>query len=115
MALERAVQLADAIFTLERMTEAHVICARTPFAAGSAAMIVELAEDYAVPAEVTDLGYSYFLGAEDVAQLISQVSGTLHSREDQVAVICHFATYDAYPDWFNRLLPNRTLGGGNAT
>jgi hypothetical protein len=98
--------LVDAVFAVASADDLAVICARTPFAWGTEAVIVNCTDDYNIPDEVHQEGFSYFLEKEDVLQLLEMISIKRASREAQAEFVAHYAVFDAYPRWFNDL-PNR--------
>jgi hypothetical protein len=57
------MQLVDAIFSVDRMAEDAVICARAPFAPGSEAVVAKFTADFRVPVDVKAAGYEYFWGS----------------------------------------------------
>ena len=99
------MHLTDSIFLIGQLSETSVICAREPFTRGSEAVIVEFTHDYRIPEHIKAEGYAYFLGKADVEELLEMMSGKRASRETKAELVCHYATHDAYPNWFYEL-PN---------
>jgi hypothetical protein len=91
--------LREAIFAIEGMGNRFVVCAREPFLGDSEARLVELTEAFEVPRAVLSEGFVYFLGSEDVADLRKIGTGASLTAERVVDLICHYAVFDAYPDW----------------
>ena len=94
------MQLVDAIASVEHLADNAVICARKPFAFGSDAVIAYFTDDLRIPEKVSSLGYTYFLGKAELAELLDMASRKAMSHQALVEFICHYATADAYPAWF---------------
>ena len=97
------MQLMDAIFMIGQMGDESVICAKEPFVWGSEATITNYTENYGIPDEVEAAGFRYFLGKEDVVNLLEMISRKRASRRTKAEFVCHYATCDAYPSWFEDL------------
>jgi hypothetical protein len=97
------MKLIDAIFLSVQMPERSVICAREPFHQSSDAVIVQFEDDFSIPSKILGQGYTYFLGRDDVAALLEMISKKLSSRETKAEFVCHYASWDAYPAFYNDL------------
>lgn len=97
------MKLLDAIFLSAQMPENSVICAREPFHQSSEAMIVQFGEDFSIPSEVTQDGYVYFLETDGVTELLEMISQKRSSRETKFEFVCYYASWDAYPAFYNDL------------
>lgn len=97
------MKLIDAIFLSAQMPEDSVICAREPFHRSSEAVIVQFGEDFLIPPEVMHEGYVYFLEADGVTELLEMISHKRSSRETKAEFVCHYASWDAYPAFYNDL------------
>jgi hypothetical protein len=91
--------LREAVFAIERAGNRFVVCAKEPFRGDSEARLVELTEAFAVPRSVLNEGFAYFLGPEDVAELRKIGSDASLTPERVVDLMCHYAVFDAYPEW----------------
>lgn len=97
------MKLLDAIFLSAQMPEDSVICAREPFHESSEAVIVQFAEDFSIPLQVTQEGYVYFLETDGVTELLEMISHKRSSRETKAEFVCYYASWDAYPAFYNDL------------
>jgi hypothetical protein len=97
------MKLIDAIFLSTQMPEDSVICAREPFHQSSEAMIVQFRDDFSIPPQVTQKGYAYFLETDGVAELLEIISQKRSSRETKAEFVCYYASWDAYPAFYNDL------------
>lgn len=52
---------------------------------------------------ITTLSSEYFLEAELVTELLAMIASKPGSRETKAECVCHYATWDAYPDWVSDL------------
>jgi hypothetical protein len=97
------MKLLDAIFLSAQMPEDSVICAREPFHQSSEAIFVQFGEDFSIPPEVTQEGYVYFLETDGVIELLEMISQKRSSRETKAEFVCYYASWDAYPAFYNDL------------
>lgn len=97
------MKLIDAIFMSPQMPEDFVICAREPFHQSSEAVVVRFGKNYSVPSEVTQQGYTYFLETDGVTELLEMISRKRSSRETKAEFVCYYASWDAYPAFYNDL------------
>jgi hypothetical protein len=97
------MKLIDAIFMSPQMPEDFVICAREPFHRSSEATIVQFGDDFSIPLEVTQQGYAYFLETDGVTELLGMISQKRSSRETKAEFVCYYASWDAYPAFYNDL------------
>ncbi len=81
--------LLDAIFLSAQMPEDSVIFARKPFHQSSEAVIVQFAEDFSIPPQVTQGGYVYFLETDGVTELLEMISHKRSSRETKAEFVCY--------------------------
>ncbi|MDO6385812.1 hypothetical protein [Uliginosibacterium sp. 31-12] len=95
--------LVDAIFAITSAPENAVICTREPFSWGAESVIAQYTEDFRVPKDVQLKGFKYFLGKEDVVDLLDKIAAKRASRETQAEFVAHYAMFDAYPYWFDDL------------
>ncbi|MGG7607787.1 hypothetical protein [Massilia sp. BKSP1R2A-1] len=96
------MKLLDAIFLSAQMPEDSVICAREPFHQSTEAVIVQFAEDFSIPPQVTQEGYVYFLETDGVSELL-EISQKRNSRETKAEFVFYYASWDAYPAFYNDL------------
>jgi len=80
-----------------------VVVAKRPFTWGCEAVVVEFTSDYRVPEEALAEGFEYFLSVEDAHDLLAQMRGKRCSDRTRMEFVCHYATCDAYPAWFDDL------------
>ena len=97
------MKLIDAIFLSAQLPEDSVICAREPFHHSSEAMIVQFGDDFSIPSEVTQEGYAYFLETDGGIELLEMISQKRSSRETRAEFVCYYASWDAYPAFYNDL------------
>ena len=97
------MQLEEAIFSASSASERSVLCAREPFSPDAEARIVEFTAEWAVPEDVKQEGFSYFLGREEVVALLAERVAKSLPKSRQVALLIYYATNDAYPSWYNEL------------
>ncbi|MYM24679.1 hypothetical protein GTP46_18750 [Duganella sp. FT135W] len=97
------MQLSDAIFLTRQMPEGAVVCARAPFVRESEAIITTLTPAYGIPDEAKLQGFTYFLEASGIDELLEMISRKQASQETKVEFVCHYASHDAYPSWFYEL------------
>ena len=98
------MQLFDAIFLAGQMPEGALVCARAPFFRGSEAIITQLTPTFGIPDEVKAQGFTYFLEAAGIEELLELIAQKRASRETKAEFVCHYADHDAYPSWFNDLM-----------
>jgi hypothetical protein len=82
------------------MPEASVVCARSPFLPGSDAVIALLTQASGIPDDVKAQGFSYFLEAHEIGELLEMISRKRASRDTKAEFVRHYAEHDAYPSWF---------------
>jgi hypothetical protein len=87
----------------ELPAEGAVVIAKPPFTWGCDAAIVGITPDGGLPEEAVPQGFEYFLGFEEIQDLIAQAQRKRCSDETRIEFLCHYATCDAYPMWFNDL------------
>ena len=97
------MKLLDAVFQVGQTPHGSCICCRRPFHQSSEAVIVQLTPDFAVPQQIKEQGFDYFLEKDGVLELLELSEGKLHSREAKVELVAYYADFDAYPAWFNDL------------
>jgi hypothetical protein len=97
------MKLVDAIFSVAQAGEDAVICAKEPYAWGTEAVILPMTSDHRIPEEAKRAGFSYFLGRDDVLDLLGMISRKVASRRTQAEFVSHYAIFDAYPSWFEDL------------
>ena len=97
------MKLIDAIFLSAQMPEGSVICAREPFHQNSEAMIVQFGDDFSIPLQVTQEGYAYFLESDGVNELLEMISQKRSSRATKAEFVCYYASWDAYPAFYDDL------------
>lgn len=85
------------------MPNDFVICAREPFHQSSEAVIVQFGENFSIPPEVPQQGYTYFLETDGVTELLEMISQKRSSRETKAEFVCYYASWDAYPAFYNDL------------
>jgi hypothetical protein len=93
------MQLLDAIFLVRQMPKQSVIYAREPFQLSNEAKIVKFGKDATVVRHDKEEGFVYFLEAELVNELLDMIALKRSSRETKGEFVCHYATWDAYPEW----------------
>ena len=103
------MKLIDAIFLSVQLSEDSVICAREPFHQSSEAVIVQFEDDCSIPPQVTQEGYAYFLETDGVKELLEMISEKRSSRETKAEFVCYYASWDAYPAFYNDLEDLPTL------
>jgi hypothetical protein len=94
------VKLEDAIFVVIQMPEHSAVCAKEPFFRGAEAVVTTLTAEYAVPPEVLEAGYKYFLEGSEVEELLAMLESKAASRGTAAEFVIHYATFDAYPNWY---------------
>lgn len=97
------MKLIDAILLSVESPGRSVICARKPFHQSSDAVIVQFEDDFSIPPRVSGQGYVYFLGRDDVAELLEMIGRKLSSKETKAEFVCFYASWDAYPAFYNDL------------
>jgi hypothetical protein len=97
------MNLIDAIFQSAHMPENSVICAREPFHQSSEALIIQFEDDFSIPPQVKQEGYAYFLETDGVAELLEMICEKRSSRETKAEFVCYYASWDAYPAFYNDL------------
>lgn len=97
------MKLIDAIFLSAQMPEDSVICARKPFHQSSEAMIVQFEDDFSIPSQVTRKDYVYFLETDGVIELLEMISQKRSSLETKAEFVCYYASWGAYPAFYNDL------------
>jgi hypothetical protein len=100
------VKLEDAIFLVGQMPEGSTVCAKEPFFRGAEATITKLTSEYALPPEVLQAGFAYFLEGSGIRELLEMIEPKAVSRGTVAEFVIHYATLDAYPSWFYDL-PNK--------
>jgi hypothetical protein len=66
-------------------------------------MIVQSGNDFSIPPHVTQEGYAYFLETNGVAELLEMINQKRSSRETKAEFVCYYASWDAYPAFYNNL------------
>ena len=97
------MKLEDAIFLVGQLPEGSTVCAKEPFVRGAEATITALTPEHAVPPAVLQAGFAYFLEGSGIRELLEMISSKAASRATVAEFVIHYATFDAYPSWFNDL------------
>jgi hypothetical protein len=100
------VNLEDAIFLVGQMPEGLTVCAKEPFFRGQEAVVTTLTSELAVPDEILAAGFKYFLEGSGIEELLEMIESKAATRGTKAEFVIHYATFDAYPDWFYDL-PDR--------
>ena len=91
MTLEELVDLID---TLD---DRHVICARTPWHAGSDALVVAL-DAGRVPQTVTEAGFQYFLEVAVVREVLDVFANRPVTPAVKLKSLVYYAVHDRLPE-----------------
>jgi hypothetical protein len=67
---------------------------------GSDAVINQLTQNGGIPSDVRAEGFTYFLEANGIEELLQMIAKKRASRESKAEFVCHYAEHDAYPAWF---------------
>jgi hypothetical protein len=93
--------MEEAISRVLEMTDRSAIVAKPPLAWGSEAKIIELTDGYTIPQEVTDAGYEYLVGREDLVYLLKFLRKKRVSTKTKAEFVIHYALTDSTPAWID--------------
>ena len=94
------MRLREIIDRIEDEDDDLCIVAKRPWHKNSEALLVQLTEDYRIPADAHNQGYEYFL--EVHVALEEVLEGLLYklTLEQRFEAVLFYAENDAYPEWF---------------
>jgi hypothetical protein len=95
------MNVEEALSRAEQIPEGHVLVAKPPLTWGAEAMVVQLTDDYRVPQSVSDAGYVYLLGRDDIENLLAFLKKKRVSSRTVAEFVIHYAVTDSPPAWIN--------------
>ena len=99
--VEADVTVEEAVANLAQMPTNSVLVPKPPLTWGAEAQFVRLTDEYRVPPSVTDAGYQYLLGREDIERLFDFLKSKKVGSRTVAEFIIHYAVNDSPPSWIN--------------
>lgn len=84
---------------LHELPEDLVVFAEEPWIPGANAMLLRLEPDFPVPEDIKKSTFRYFLELSIIREFIDDLRAAGLTEAEQLKVMIHYATYDAFPDW----------------
>ena len=91
--------LAELPGLLHELPEDLVVFAEEPWIPGANAMLLRLESDFPVPEDIKKSTFRYFLELSIIREFIDDLRAAGLTEAEQLKVMIHYATYDAFPDW----------------
>jgi hypothetical protein len=91
--------LAELPGLLHELPEDLVVFAEEPWIPGANAMLRRLEPDFSVPEDTKKSTFRYFLELSTIREFIDDLRAAGLTEAEQLKVMIHCATYDAFPDW----------------
>ena len=96
------MKLREAILAADAGNEKLCIVARRPWTEHSECSLVQLTDDYGVPAASKSEGYDYFLEVSVIQDEFGDCWASL-SDSQRIEAVIFYAENDAFPSWLNEL------------
>ncbi len=93
------MKLREIIDAVASTSDDLCIVARRPWSAESDARLVQLDEDYGVPAHALADGYEYFLELSVILEEVLFPATSVLSPDQKFDLVLYYAENDAYPEW----------------
>jgi len=92
-------RLINVVAQLSELDDELCIFVRQPWGREADAVLMRLSDDFSVPAEIKDTGFSYFLEVSVALEILEQFLLRSPSLEQITDSVIYYAENDAFPEW----------------
>lgn len=96
------MNLEQAVMTLDALNQDSILCVRRPWDARSECVVAMPDENFGVPADVKEAGFSYFLEVFVASEVLEVLEGKPSTNDERVRLLIYYAENDAYPEWVHQ-------------
>ena len=92
-------RLIDVVAQLSELDDELCICVRRPWSRESETVLVTLSENFGVPAEIKEAGFSYFLEVPVARESLEGFLARSPALGQIADFLIHYAENDSFPAW----------------